>query len=120
MNDPVIRVATDSVHVINTQNVDALAASMTPDHKFTDSLGNVVTGRDTMRSGWDYSITVEEMHGDGDVLLGTAQGTYKGKEGLSAENLWQTPATARARSEDGLVAEWRVYADNEPSRALMR
>ena len=39
---------------------------------------------------------------------------------LKPENHWQTPLAIRAFIEDGLVAEWRVYADNEPRRQLMR
>jgi ketosteroid isomerase-like protein len=125
-----IRVATEFVRAICRQNVSALAELMTPDHIFTDSLGNLVVGRDAMCYGWagyfaivpDYSVTVEETYSDGSmvVLLGMAQGTYKGKDGLSPENLWKTPIAIRARIEDGLVAEWRVYADNEPIRALTR
>ena len=38
---------------------------------------------------------------------------------LNPENRWQTPVAIRASVEDGLVAEWRVYADNEPIRKVM-
>jgi hypothetical protein len=103
---------------------------MTPDHRFTDSLGNTVAGREAMRIGWtgyfgvvsDYSLAIEETFSDGAVvmLLGVAQGTYKSQEGLLPGNRWRTPIAIRARIEDGLVAEWRVYADNEPLRAMMR
>lgn len=130
MNDAALRVAEAFVRAINSQNVDALAALMTPGHIFIDSLGNTIAGRDKMRAGWagyfgivpDYSINVEESFDDGlvVVLLGMARGTYKSKDGLPEENRWQTPVAIRARMEDGHVAEWRVYADNEPLRALMR
>ncbi len=130
MNQSAIGAAREFVHAINRQDIDALASLMTPDHTFIDSLGNTVAGRDRMRAGWtgyfgmvpDYSISIEESYGDGDVvvLLGVAQGTYKSKDGLSQENRWHTPIAVRARVEDGLVAEWHVYADNEPLRALMR
>jgi hypothetical protein len=39
---------------------------------------------------------------------------------LNPENEWKTPAAFRVLIEDGLVAEWRVYADNEPIREVMR
>jgi hypothetical protein len=39
---------------------------------------------------------------------------------LKPENRWQTPAAIRALIEDGKVAEWRVYADNEPIRQRIR
>jgi hypothetical protein len=62
-----------------------------------------------------YTITVEETFSDGPVviLLGVAQGTYAGET-------WTTPAAWRAKVRDDRVAEWRVYADNEPIRQLMR
>jgi hypothetical protein len=58
-------------------------------------------------------------------MLGVARGTYSPDGQLRAENRWETPAAWRALveygpAEDGLVAEWRVYADNEPMRRLMR
>jgi uncharacterized protein (TIGR02246 family) len=118
------------VRAINRQDVEGLAALMAPEHRFIDSLGNVVEGREKMRAAWagyfrmvpDYSIAVEETFCDGPVvvMLGVAQGTYSPDGKLRAENRWETPAALRALIEDGLVAEWRVYADNEPMRQLMR
>ena len=55
---------------------------MTSDHRFIDSLGAAVEGRDAMREG--------------------------------------TPAALRALVRDGRIAEWQVYADNEPIREQMR
>jgi len=111
------------VNAINHQSADELAELMTDDHVFTDSMGAALSGRARMRAGWasyfrmvrDYSITVEETFSDGSVviLLGVAQGTY-------SDRAWSTPAAWRAKVRDGRVAEWRVYADNEPLRQLMR
>lgn len=125
-----ICVAKEFVRAINRQNVDALAVLMTADHRFTDSLGNTVEGRNAMRSGWagyfgmvpDYSLAIEETYADGAVvvMLGMAQGTLSGEASPAPGNRWQTPIAIRARIEDGFVAEWRVFADNEPIRALMR
>ena len=53
------------------------------------------------------------------ILLGVAQGTYTKNGQLTPENHWHTPIALRAFVEDGLIAEWRVYADNEPIRKLM-
>src|ERR1700676_4983563 len=127
MSDSAISVAMEFVRAINRQNVDALAALMTIDHRFTDSLGNAVEGRDAMRAGWsgyfgmvpDYSLAIEETYADGPIviLLGMAEGTYGGKTGPKPENRWRTPIAVRARIEECLVAEWRVFADNEPIRA---
>jgi uncharacterized protein (TIGR02246 family) len=122
-------VAQAFVRAINRHDPDVLAELMTEDHSFIDTLGNTVRGRDKMRAGWgdyfrmvpDYSIAVEETYGAGPVvvLLGMAQGTYAPGCRLKDESRWQTPAAIRAFIEDGKVAEWRVYADNEPIRRLM-
>jgi uncharacterized protein (TIGR02246 family) len=138
-------VARQFVEAINRQDVHALAELMTADHRFTDSLGNVVRGRESMREGWklyfqlvpDYRLDIEETYVNGGavVMLGVAGGTYS-HGGESARttgmpvvmpdgtskvmNRWQTPAAVRARIEDRKVAEWRIFADNEPIRKLMR
>jgi uncharacterized protein (TIGR02246 family) len=129
MNECAEAVAEAFVRAINRQDVDALAGLMTEEHRFIDSLDNVEEGRDRMREAWksyfgmvpDYTIAVEETYCDGPivVLLGTAQGTYSGGGGIAAENRWETPVALRAFVEDGKIAEWRVYADNEPMRRLM-
>jgi ketosteroid isomerase-like protein len=114
---------------IGRRDVAALAELMTAEHRFIDSLGNVVEGRDKMRAGWagyfrmvpDYTIAIDETYGSGAVavMVGSAQGTYSADSELHETNRWQTPAVFRAVIEDGKVAEWRVYADNEPIRKLM-
>jgi len=123
-------VAQAFLRAINRQDVEDLAKLMAPGHRFVDSLGNVVAGREKMRAGWaayfkmvpDYSIAIEESFCDGPVvlLLGVAEGTYAPDGTLNPENRWNTPVALRAQVEDGLVAEWRVYADNQPLRECMR
>jgi uncharacterized protein (TIGR02246 family) len=130
MSDSAEFVAQAFVRAINRQDVDTLASLMAPEHHFVDSLGNLVEGREKMRAGWagyfhlvpDYSIAVEETFSDGPVvvLLGVAEGTYAPDGTLKPANRWKTPVSIRAQVEDGLVAEWRVYADNEPMRERMR
>lgn len=117
------------VESINSHDVDAIASLMTADHRFIDSLGTVVEGREVMRSGWrqywlmvpDYHIETEHILTDGAhvVLLGLARGTYTADGTLSPRNVWSTPAAWRALIRDELVAEWQVYADNEPIRRRM-
>ncbi len=138
-------VARAFVRAINRQDVEGLAGLMAPEHRFVDSMGNVVEGREKMRAGWagyfrmvpDYQVAIEETFTDGPVvvMLGVAEGTYVHPAGedpptgtpayapdgeLREENRWKTPAAFRAAIENGLVAEWRVYADNEPMRERMR
>ena len=117
------------VRAINRQDAEQVAAFMSPTHRFIDSLGKVIEGRDKMREGWiayfrmvpDYSVAIEEIYPSDPVviLIGVAQGTYSRDGKLNPENRWQTPVAIRALVEDGLVAEWRVYADNEPIRKVM-
>jgi ketosteroid isomerase-like protein len=129
MSDSAEAVASAFAEAINRRDVAAIAELITAEHRFIDSLGNVVVGRETMRAGWggyfrmvpDYTITIDETFCDGSVvvLIGSAQGTYTSDGELREENRWHTPAALRAVVKDGKVAEWRVYADNEPIRKIM-
>jgi hypothetical protein len=142
MSDSAESVARGFVRAINRQDVEGLAGLMAPEHRFVDSLGHAAEGREKMQAAWaayflmvpDYSIAVEETYchpSDEDlspgtptaqevvVMLGVAQRTHAPDGKLRAENRWKTPAAFRAFVEDGLVAEWRVYADNEPIRRRM-
>jgi len=117
------------VRAINRQDGEQVAALMSPTHRFVDSLGKVIEGREKMREGWaayfrmvpDYSVAIEEVYPSDPVviMIGVAQGTYSRNGKLHPENRWQTPVAIRALVEDGLVAEWRVFADNEPIRKIM-
>jgi ketosteroid isomerase-like protein len=103
---------------------------MTEDHVFVDGLGARIEGRQRVKAAFDayfrmvpdYTISIEETFRQGSVvlMLGSAQGTYSADGGLRPENHWTTPAAWRVTIRDGLVAEWRVYADNEPIRQIMR
>jgi uncharacterized protein (TIGR02246 family) len=123
------RVVRDFVEAINQRSVEQLAALMTEDHVFVDCLGTRHEGREKMKAGWeayfrmvpDYEVVVEESYVSGAVvvLLGLATGTCAVEGKLLPENRWQAPAAWRARIREGLVAEWRVYADNEALRKII-
>jgi ketosteroid isomerase-like protein len=114
---------------INRPDIDSIVALTADDHQFIDSGGEVHQGRARMREGWstylgmlpDYHIDVHEWFVDGPVvvLLGTAGGTYSRAGELYPEDAWSTPTAWRAVVEHHRIAEWRVYADNEPLRARM-
>ena len=82
-----------------------------------------------MRAGWqayfkmvsDYRVYAEEFFQTDDrlAIFGRASGVYGAASGPPAANFWEIPAAWRAVIRDGLVAEWRVYADNQPLRKLM-
>lgn len=115
-------VARSFVDAINAHDPAAIVALTTSDHRFIDSLGHTVAA-ENLTAAWqgyflmvpDYRVTVTRWIADGDevVALGTASGTY-------AKSAWSTPAAWRASIRGGKVAEWQVYADNEPIRAIMR
>jgi len=116
------------VERINAHDLDGLAAQLAPDHRFIDSVGGELVGRDKVAEGWrlylamvpDYRVDVARSFCDGSdvVLIGAARGTYTADGSLEPSNAWSTPAAWRARIRDGLVAEWQVYADNEPRRCM--
>jgi ketosteroid isomerase-like protein len=127
------KVAEHFVATINAHDVKGLASLMTSDHRFIDSLDTVVEGRDAMRGGWtfyfgmvpDYHLDISRsfVAEDGKaevILVGVASGSYWSNGIKRPDSSWSTPAAVRAIIRDGQVAEWQVYADNEPIREQMR
>jgi ketosteroid isomerase-like protein len=118
------------VAAINSRDADAVAARLSSDHRFIDTLGVVICGRESLRAGWrqyfrlvpDYHIELQQLLSEGELALmvGTAGGTYSGDGTLQARNAWSAPSAFRALVREGLVSEWQVYADNEPIRRCMR
>lgn len=117
------------VERINAKDIAGAVALMSEDHRFIDSLGAQVVGRQEMRHAWeqyfrmvpDYRMEVHDTAAAGElvVLLGAARGTYTRDGTLRAENAWETPAAWRALVRGARVAEWQVYADNEPLRRII-
>jgi uncharacterized protein (TIGR02246 family) len=111
------------LEAINRHDADQLAALMTEDHVFIDSLGHSVKGRENMRQGWrgyiafcpDYCVTHEEIFPNGNLVavFGAAGGTIAVKGQLPPENQWRAAAAWLAVVDEGLVRQWRVYADNK-------
>lgn len=115
---------------INSRNVEAVCALLTPDSVFIDSLGNRLEGAQKMRPAWegyfkmvpDYIISHAEIFAAGETvaLFGSAQGTFAKDGQTKKEDFWKTPSAWRAVIKEGKVAVWQVFADNEPIRAIMR
>ena len=128
--EPEAQVALNLVRAINAHDPNRILAIMSSRPVFFDSLGASVSGRSQMRRAWvgyfgmvpDYRIEVNQVLVAGSLvaLLGWASGTYSTDGKLRRKNRWKTPAAWTARVKRGRVLEWRVYADNEPIRRLMR
>jgi ketosteroid isomerase-like protein len=54
--------------------------------------------------------------GNGAPAPAASQGA---ESALGPNGFWEVPAAWRAVVQDGKIAEWRVYADNQPLRKLM-
>lgn len=121
-----VDVALRFVAAINAHDIADITALMTDGHCFVDSLGAAVCGKANMREGWqayltmvpDYQIDIRQMCHNGEVVvfLGAARGTYSPDGRLREEYGWETPAAWRVVVKGERVAEWQVYADNEPIR----
>ena len=117
------------INRINQRDADKLADLMREDHVFIDTLGQKAHGREKMRAGWrgyyafcpDYWVSHEKVLSDGNVVavFGAAGGTIAANGELPPENQWRIPAAWLAIVENGLVKEWRVYADNKPVYDIM-
>lgn len=113
----VAHAAEEFVARINTADVAGLAELMTEDHRFIDATGQAHSGRERMTQGWrqyfalapDYCIEIEDMVVGSDrvALFGWASGTCNNTP-------WRIPAAWKAVVRDGLIEEWRIYADVEP------
>lgn len=97
---------------ISNNDVAALTALMSEDHRFIDSREHAVVGREAVTAVWEhffsrqpgYSNHIDStlVRGDEVFLTGRSQGSHPG---LCGHALW------RARVRDGKIAEWQVYRD---------
>lgn len=107
------------IAAINRQDVEGIYALMHDDHVFVDSQGNKLSGKDTMKEGWqgyfswfpDYNITITDIFDKGDtfVAIGFAGASYKG----NAEATWRIPAAWKAVIKNNKISHWQVYADTK-------
>jgi ketosteroid isomerase-like protein len=122
-------VALEFVKRINAHNPDKLAELMAENHVFIDSLGVRFQGRDAIRDNWqkyfaifpDYHIVLTDVFQQAHIvaLFGTASATFAVNGQIVPENHWEIPAAWKATASGDVMAEWQVYADNEPVRKIM-
>src|SRR5215472_14929445 len=119
-----VEVVLEFERLINSRNVEAIAALLSEDSAFIDSLGQSIQGVANLRSAWtgyfkmvpDYSISHSDIFSNGETvaMFGTAHGTFARGAEMQKENFWKTPASWRAVVKGGKIAVWQVFADNEP------
>lgn len=82
-----------------------------------DGLGHRLRGSASLEAGWkgyfamcpDYWIRTDHRMAEGGVVLAV------GEAGATIDGVaWRIPAAWKAEVRDGQVAEWRVFADNQP------
>ncbi|MGB3018319.1 MAG: Type 1 glutamine amidotransferase-like domain-containing protein [Ignavibacteria bacterium] len=124
----VLKTAIAFVEKINEHDIEGLAGLMTDDHKFIDSMDNIVTGKEEMTEAWkgflswfphyEISIVNTLMSGDSVGFFGRARGTF-GKKRPGVRDKFDIPASWRAKIENGKVKEWQAIADNEAVRYII-
>ena len=112
---------TDLAHAfvgrINAHDADGLARLMTEDFVFTDYTGQRQTSREVMRDAFgryfesclEYRIHVAQVllsGSDSALIFGHVTGSHLGEE-IEKRGMLAWKAEVR----DGLVAEWRIYAN---------
>jgi ketosteroid isomerase-like protein len=128
-NTDELDVVMEFINRINSGNALALGEVMTEDHVFQDALGERFVGRDKMTIGWtqyfkmvsDYRIRADEFFQTDQTfaVFGSASGSYAHNGKSGKDNFWEVPAAWRAIVRGKQIAEWRVYADNQPLRKLI-
>jgi SnoaL-like domain len=117
------------IAAINEHDVETISSLITDDHKFIDGLGTVVEGRERVVQSWieyfrwfpDYHVVVTSAISRlmEVALVGTASATFAPDQELLASNSWEIPAAFWAVIRGDRVAEWHVFADNQPARRIM-
>lgn len=107
-------------NAINHQDIDTLAALMSPDHTFVDSAGQSFAGKETALAAWrgffeafpDYKNHFEEIHERGPIVVVTGHSTCT-TEALNGKAIW------KAETKNSAVTKWQVYEDSPAERASL-
>jgi ketosteroid isomerase-like protein len=130
MKNTAADIALEFIDRINSHDIALIRDLMTADHIYIDAQGNQIHGQRPLERSWracfewfpDYALQVDQAFANGNiaVVTGFAMGTYAIRRQLSPENRWRTPSAWQATIRNQRIAEWRVYADNEPVWKVMR
>jgi len=118
------QVINNFVAAINSHSVSDIISLMTDDHKFIDSFGIELTGKDKLKRAWieyfrlfpDYKMVIEEIlvNKNNAALIGYSYGTYSKDGKLKPENKWEVAAAWFTTVKDKKIKAWRIYADLTP------
>lgn len=95
---------------INARDLDRLCAMMAPDHRFVDSSGGTVVGKEPCRSAWaSFFASFPDYHNvfDSITVVATGEVVVDGRSECSFEPL-RGPARWHVAVTAGAVLEWRV------------
>jgi ketosteroid isomerase-like protein len=95
---------------INQRDVDSLAALMTPGHRFVDTSGAAIKGKDACIDAWRrFFAAFPDYLNFFDEVRGVANGRVEvlGRSECSVPEL-NGPALWQVSVRNGLIDEWRV------------
>jgi ketosteroid isomerase-like protein len=106
---------------INNRDLQGLAALMTNDHTFIDSVDNAVRGKDKVVEAWkgffdtfpDYQNIFEQVESRNGIVAILGRSICSEPQ-LNGPALW----TATVRGEH--VVEWRVYSNTPENRQALQ
>jgi ketosteroid isomerase-like protein len=111
------------VDFINKHNLEGMYELMSDDHTFIDAHNNSITGKDKMKTSWqfyfewfpDYTIEVSDIiqGGSCSAVFGFANGTYRNLHNPEKSNHFHLPAAWRVIIENDKIKQWQVYADTK-------
>jgi len=104
--------------MINTRDIDGLADLMSPDHRFVDTAGHVVSGRPSCLAAWRGFFGLYPTYRNVFESVRAADGlvTVTGRSICAEHPDLEGPALWTATVDGGLVTEWRVHDDDPESR----
>lgn len=105
---------------ITAGDLGALARLVTDDHRFVDSAGTVIVGREAVLAAWQrffeafpgYRNIFEATRAEGDVVC------LRGASRCADPRL-DGPALWRATLEGSRLASWEVFDDTDATRAAL-
>jgi ketosteroid isomerase-like protein len=105
---------------INARDIDGLARIMSGDHRFIDTAGEVISGKEACLEAWrgffesfpDYRNVFTSVIARGEIV------TIAGRSECSEPSL-RGPALWTATIRRDQVTEWRVYDDTPENRSRL-